>query len=220
MHRSLKTLDQTEPGWAHVALLTIDMQNDFALAEGSGFVPGTDEILPALADLIHAFRKSQLPIFHAVRLYLEDGSNAERCRQRVLQSGLSLARPGTSGARAVDVIRSSNAPDESSALLAGEYVPLSSSEWLFYKSRWSAFHGTGLEEHLLGLDVDTVVVAGCNFPNCPSATLFDATERNFRAVLVSNAVSGLSESGIRWCTGIGVATLTVAQVRSQIQVRK
>jgi nicotinamidase-related amidase len=220
MHNSLTTLDPTEPDWAHVALVTIDMQNDFALPQGPGFVPGTDEIVPALADLIDAFRKSELPIFHAVRLYLEDGSNAERCRQRLLQSGLSLARPGTSGARTVDVIRSSAAPEESSALLAGEYVPLSSSEWLFYKSRWSAFYGTGLEERLLELDVDTVVVAGCNFPNCPSATLFDATERDFRAVLVSDAVSGLSEAGLRWCTGIGVMPLTVAQVQAQIQVRK
>lgn len=220
MHHSATTLDPSDPDWVRVALLTIDMQNDFALAEGSGFVPGTHEILPALADLIHAFRKSELPIFHAVRLYLEDGSNAERCRRRLLQSGLSLARPGTNGARAVDVIRSSSAPDESSALLAGEYVPLGSSEWLFYKSRWSAFYGTGLEERLLELDVDTVVVAGCNFPNCPSATLFDATERNFRVVLVSDAVSGLSAPGIRWCTGIGVTPLTVAQVQAQIQARK
>ena len=216
MDLSLKGLNPTEPNWARAALITIDMQKDFALPEGAGFVPGTDEILPAFERVIQAFRQCELPILHAVRLYLEDGSNAERCRQQLLQSGKSLARPGTSGAQVVDVIQPASAPDESSALLVGEYMELSPSEWIFYKPRWSAFYSTGLEEHLRRLDIDTVVVAGCNFPNCPSATLFDATERNFRVVLVSDAVSGLAEAGLRWCTGIGVTPLTSGQVKAHI----
>ena len=32
------------------------------------------------------------------------------------------------------------------------------------------------------LGVDTIVVAGCNLPNCPRATLFEASERDFRTV--------------------------------------
>ena len=190
-------MNPTEPNWDRAALLTIDMQNDFALPSGAGFVPGTDEILPAFARLVSVFRERGFPIFHAARLYLEDGSNAERCRQQLLQNGVSLARPGTSGARVVDAIRSPREPDVSSSLLAGEYVSLGPSEWLFYKSRWSAFYETGLEKRLQILGIDTVVAAGCNFPNCPSATLFDATERNFRAVLVVDATSGLAEFGVR-----------------------
>lgn len=207
-------LDPTEPIWDRAALLTIDMQNDFAFPAGAGFVPGTDDILPAFARLVSVFRESRLPIFHAARLYLEDGSNAERCRQQLLQDGLSLARPGTSGARVVDAIRSPREPDVSGNLLAGEYVSLGPSEWLFYKSRWSAFYETGLEKRLQALEIDTVIVAGCNFPNCPSATLFDATERRFRAVLAVDAVSGLTESGIKWCAGIGVTPLSVDQIRA------
>jgi len=220
MDLSLKALNPTEPNWAHVALITIDMQKDFALPEGAGFVPGTEEILPAFARVIYAFRQRELPILHAIRLYLDDGSNAERCRQLLLQGGRSLVRPGTSGTQVVEVIQPATAPEESSALLAGEYKELSSSEWIFYKPRWSAFYGTGLEDHLRRLEVDTVVVAGCNFPNCPSATLFDATERNFRVVLVSDAVSGLAEAGLRWCTGIGVTPLTSDQVKAHIREGK
>ena len=212
-------MDPTEPNWGRAALLTIDMQNDFALPGGAGFVPGTDDIVPAFARLVNVFRENRLPIFHAARLYLEDGSNAERCRQGVLQNGLSLARPGTSGARVVDVIRSPREPDVSSSLLAGEYVSLGPSEWLFYKARWSAFYETGLEKRLQTLGIDTVVVAGCNFPNCPSATLFDATERRFRAALVADAVSGVTESGLRWCTGIGVTPLSVDQVQVGVKRR-
>lgn len=40
-----------------------------------------------------------------------------------------------------------------------------------------AFYGTRLEEHLRALDVDTVVVCGCNFPNCPRTTIYEASER-------------------------------------------
>ena len=75
-------LNPIEPNWARAALLTIDMQNDFALPAGAGFVPGTDAIVPAFARLVGAFREHSMPIFHAARLYLEDGSNAERCRQQ------------------------------------------------------------------------------------------------------------------------------------------
>ena len=206
--------DPTEPNWKRAALLTIDMQNDFALPAGAGFVPGTDAILPAFARLLDVFRATRLPIFHAARLYLEDGSNAERCRQKILQEGLSLARPGTPGARVVDAIRSPSEPDLSSRLFDGEYVSLGPSEWLFYKSRWSAFYETGLEERLQTLEIDTIVVAGCNFPNCPSATLFDLTERRLRAVLAADAVSGLTESGVKWCAGIGVNPLTVDQIEA------
>jgi len=207
------TLDPIEPNWNHAALLTIDMQNDFALPSGAGFILGTDAIVPAFARLIRIFRERELPIFHAARLYLEDGSNAERCRQQILRSGLSLARPGTTGARVVDAIAPSSAPDISSRLLGGEYVPLGPSEWMFYKSRWSAFYETGLETRLQSLEIDTVVVAGCNFPNCPSATLFDASERRLRVVLVADAVSGIAESGILWCRGIGVTPLSVDQIQ-------
>ena len=205
-------MNPTEPNWDRSALLTIDMQNDFALPAGAGFVAGTDAILPAFTRLVKLFRESGFPIFHAARLYLEDGSNAERCRQKILQDGLSLARPGTPGARVVDAIRASGELDLSARLLAGEYVSLGASEWLFYKSRWSAFYKTALEERLQKLEIDTVIVAGCNFPNCPSATLFDLSERSFRAVLAADAVSGLTDSGVKWSTGIGVTPLSVDQI--------
>jgi len=80
-------------------------------------------------------------------------------------------------------------------------------EWVFYKPRWSAFLHTELEARLKEMNVDTIVVAGCNFQNCPSATLFDATGRDFRIVLASDAVSGISAMGLDWCKGIGAFPL-------------
>jgi nicotinamidase-related amidase len=207
--------DLTAPVWDRACLLTIDMQNDFALPDGSGFVAGTDLVLPQLEQLLAAFRTRRRPVFHAIRLYLKDGSNAELCRRDLLQSGVSVVRPGTKGARAVEVIQGST-PDSHEALLGGEFLTLGEAEWMFYKPRWSAFYATELEARLQGLGVDTIVVAGCNFPNCPSATLFDASERDFRVVVAADAVSRVDEAGLRWCRGIGVAPMSAAEVERAI----
>ena len=60
-----------------------------------------------------------------------------------------------------------------------------------WKPRWSAFYRTLFQQHLDSLGVDTLVVTGCNFPNCPRATVFDATARSFRVVVAEGAVSGI-----------------------------
>ena len=51
--------------------------------------------------------------------------------------------------------------------------------------------------------MNTVVVAGCNFPNCPRTTIYEASERDIRLVLASDAVSGLYEQGRREPSRIG-----------------
>jgi nicotinamidase-related amidase len=59
-----------------------------------------------------------------------------------------------------------------------------------------------------------VVFAGCNFPNCPRTSIYEASERDFRIVLVSDAMSGLYERGdrdLRACRGIGVAVSDVTE---------
>ncbi|WP_459872860.1 hypothetical protein, partial [Endothiovibrio diazotrophicus] len=51
---------------------------------------------------------------------------------------------------------------------------------MLYKPRWGAFYRTSLESHLRGLDVSTLVFSGCNFPNCPRTSIYQASERDFR----------------------------------------
>jgi nicotinamidase-related amidase len=63
--------------------------------------------------------------------------------------------------------------------------------------------------------VDTVVVAGCNLPNCPRATLFEAGERDFRTVLAVDAVSQASPERLADLAGIGVRLLPAATIVDQ-----
>ncbi len=83
---------------------------------------------------------------------------------------------------------------------------------ILFKPRWSAFHRTQLEEWLHGEGCDTVLVAGCNLPNCPRATLFDASERDFRTALATDAVSQTSDERLADLARIGVRLYSTARV--------
>ena len=199
----------TAPDWGSSALVTIDVQNDFALPGAPSEIAGTADVLPALRSLVGAFRDAGRPIVHVVRLYRADGSNVDACRREAVEEGASLAvRPGTDGAELVDGLKPSlEVRLDDDALLGGEMQEIGRSEWIMYKPRWGAFYGTPLHEHLRRLGVNTLVVCGCNFPNCPRTTVYEASERDYRIVAVTDAISGAYERGMRELEGIGAEPL-------------
>ena len=206
----------TEPEWASAALLTIDTQVD--TLDGHPLeIPGTTAAVPAIADLCHAFRTRASPIVHVVRLYLAEGSNAELCRKDLVRGRGPLLRPGTSGRRLVPTILPPEAPElDDDLLLAGRFQDLGPNEFAMYKPRWGAFFGTTLDAFLRDRGVTTLVFAGCNFPNCPRTSIYEASERDYRTVLVEDAVSGLYERGREELVKIGVRLLSVARVRQKL----
>lgn len=201
--------DYTSPLWSSSALLTVDMQREFSLPEGAMFIPGTSEILPAMARLTRAFRAAGLPIVHIVRIYLEDGSNVDLCRRAAIEEGPAMAPPGSDGSQIVpELLPSESVRLDADLLLEARAQSIGPNEWIIYKSRFGAFYKTSLEEHLRNLGVTTTVMCGCNFPNCPRTTLYEASERDFRIVFVRDAVSGVYEKGLEELRNIGVTILT------------
>jgi len=195
-----------EPHFASAVLLTIDVQVD-TLDGGALEIAGTSAAVPRIANLCRAFRDSGLPIVHIVRLYLADGSNAEPVRKDLVSGSIPMLRPGTPGR----LLAAGLAPEpvvelDDELLLSGQAQYLGEHEVVLYKPRWGAFFGTRLHEHLHTNNVDTVVVAGCNYPNCPRTTIYEASERDYRIVIVEDALSGLDERGRAEMTNIG-ATL-------------
>jgi nicotinamidase-related amidase len=71
------------------ALLTIDMQFDFALPSSPSHIPDTLQAAQRIRPLVGEFRTANRPIVHMVRLYLPDGSNAEQPRRGFLEAGTS-----------------------------------------------------------------------------------------------------------------------------------
>jgi nicotinamidase-related amidase len=197
----------TTPDLERSALLTVDVQRDFTIPGAIAEIPGTNECVPAMRRILHAYRQLGLPIVHVVRLYLADGTNADLCRKEIVENGISIVRPGSDGAELAEPLkRDADVSLDANILFAGKLQMLANNEWAMYKPRWDAFYGTPLEKHLRDLAVSTVVVVGCNFPNCPRATIYGASMRDFRAVLISDAVSGVYEQGLLELNRIGVAT--------------
>src|SRR5713226_3292379 len=204
--------DYTRPDFRSMALITIDMQNDFL--KGQPFeIPGTSEILPQMRELVETFRRARLPVIHMVRLYKPDGSNADLCRRSAVEQGATIVCPGTSGAElAPSLLPSQESRLDTELLLSGAIQPLGPNEWAIYKPRWGAFFGTSLGQHLSSLGVTSLAFSGCNFPNCPRTSIYEASERDFRIVLVADAVSGLYDQGRKELQDIGVMLMTAGQL--------
>lgn len=186
------------------ALLTVDVQNDFTRPGAPAEIPGTQDAVPRMRRLVAAFRAAARPVVHAVRLYRSDGSNVDRCRRKTIENGAEIVRPGTDGAELVGELKP--APDvrlDAKRLLAGEFQSVGDREWLLYKPRWSAFHRTKLDDHLDDFGVDTIIVCGCNFPNCPRTTIYDASQRDYRVGIIAEATSGTYERGLDELEAIG-----------------
>lgn len=190
------------PDLARSGLVTIDVQVDF-LAGGASPLPGADRVVPAIAGLACAFRSAGRPIVHVVRLY--QGSDVDLVRRSTIESGAQVVSPGTSGSQLAPALRVPGAVDlDPARLLAGQAQELAPGEVAIFKPRWSAFYRTLLHEHLAGLGVDTLVVAGLNYPNCPRATIADASARDYRVVMARDALSSIVDLHVAEATGIGV----------------
>jgi nicotinamidase-related amidase len=200
-------MDYTDPEHNRSALITIDMQREFL--DGQPFeIAGTSSVLPTIARVAQFFRTRARPIVHVIRLYHSDGSNVDISRRRLVEQGAEIVRPGSEGAQLAEGLVPREIRVDAEALLAGRFQRVGPHEWLMYKPRWGAFFGTALEDHLRALNVSTLVFAGCNFPNCPRTSIYEASERDFRIVAVEDAISGFYDRGRSELAGIGVCVLT------------
>lgn len=200
----------TRPEFDKAALLTIDVQID--TLDGQPFeISGTSAALPCIAALCAAFRQRSLPLVHVLRLYREDGSNAELCRREPLAAGEKFFLAGHPGRLIAPELLPAAAPEpDDELLLSGARQALGAAEWYSYKPRWGAFYGTTLTDHLRQLGVTTVLIAGCNYPNCVRATVYEASARDFRVVALSDGISNFTEHGWQELRSIGINVMSAA----------
>lgn len=191
-------------------LLIIDTQVDF-LDGGASAIPGTSDVLPVIERLLGAYRAARRPIVHVVRLY--DGDDVDLPRRSLLASGAQIVRPGSHGSQIAPQLRPKGAADlDADLLLAGHVQQLAEDEWAMWKPRWGAFHRTPLDEHLRSRAVSTVVLAGCNYPNCPRAAIYGASERDYRVLIAADAISGVMPHHLTEAGGMGVLHAPTATI--------
>ncbi|AHK33443.1 isochorismatase [Rhodococcus opacus PD630] len=200
------------PDLGRSALLVVDTQVDF-VDGGTAPIPGTSAVLPAIARLVDAYREASAPIVHVVRLY--EGDDVDLCRRRVLAAGLDIARPGTAGSQVAQGL--GVPPLDPESLLGGGLQPVSPTEHILFKPRWSSFYRTELDDRLRQWRVDTVVIAGCNYPHCPRATIFDASERDYKVLVAADAISGVDARHLEEAGRIGVLHAETDEIVEALQ---
>ncbi|HEX7364230.1 MAG TPA: isochorismatase family protein, partial [Dehalococcoidia bacterium] len=141
------------------------------------------------------------------------------CRRSTIELGKSILLLGSDGAELVAELKpASGIRLDSTKLLKGELQKIGPKEWIMYKPRWGAFYKTPLEKHLHDLDINTIVVCGCNFPNCPRTTVYEASERDFKIVFVTDAVSRTYKRGLQELKNIGVALIKTSECFRAIEI--
>ena len=198
-----------KPDPKHSALIVIDVQKDFTLNDAPAQIKGTLQTVPFIHQMVDYYREQKHPIFHIIRLYQKDGSNVDLCRRKMIsENKKQMVIVGSSGADIVDELKpSSNIKLDFDLLLSGSPQQIGEMEWIMYKPRWGAFYNTSLEKFLHNLDVNTVVVCGCNYPNCPRTTIYEASERDFKTVMIKDATSLLYDKAIFELKNIGVSLM-------------
>lgn len=202
----------TAAEYDRAALITIDVQKD-TLDGGSFEVPGTSTILEPINRLCRTFRAAGRPIVHVIRIYTPDAEDADLCRKGALLAGQPILIKGSPGRRPAEALMPGNdVRIDDDQLLKGAVQPIGPEEVIIFKPRWGAFYRTPLEAHLKAMAVSTLVFCGCNYPNCPRTSIYQASERDFRITAVVDAISAMHPSDIAGLASIGVNCLTVDEV--------
>jgi nicotinamidase-related amidase len=183
------------------ALLIIDMQNDFVRAGAPMQMPGAENIIANVRDVLDAFRSLGHPVFHVMRIHRSDGSDVEIFRRETFRN-VPFAVEGTFGSEIID-----------------ELMP-EKDEYIIRKNRMSAFMNTDLDLLLRSLGIDTVFVTGIQTPNCIRTTVFDAAAHGYQTILVEDAVgarnSDIHRANIGDMTNIGTIIAKKDNIRSLI----
>lgn len=159
------------------ALIAIDLQNDFLKDEGWYSKEGEIDInhmkrtIEPVKKIIAFCRHMGIPIVACKHVFKDaniDGGIICKVRPLLQRGGL---REGTWGGEIADEIELSLNKD-----------------WIFTKSRLSAFYNTPLELILRGLQKKTLILTGVCTNQCVESTIRDAQFRDFEVIELSDCV--------------------------------
>ena len=158
-----------------IALIMIDMQNDFVLPNAPQCIDGAVAIIPNLQKVLDTFRDKLLPIFHVYREYRENGSDIEKTRLDDFLEEERYCVPHTKGCEIVEEL----------SPIEGEYK--------IVKNRFSAFMNTELDFILRRLEIERIVVCGIQYPNCIRATVFDGIALGYDVTLITDSTAAQTD---------------------------
>ncbi len=148
------------------ALLLIDLQKSFFHPQGGNYYSESENVLPAVNQLIDAARTSGRPIIFVVERH----------------------RPN------VDDFESRKLPEhcvdgQFDSELIDSVAPRGEREFLVTKRRMSAFNATDLDLLLRELKIDRLVIGGVKANVCIRATVQDAFSLGYKCYVAKDAVN-------------------------------
>lgn len=184
MVRAMKAALRIEP--AHCAVVTIDCQRgnlDPTIA--SLPVPEAEctRVLAGLNRLIASVRSQAIPVVHVDTVYEPSLLATHPFERAMLEAKQSFTPHAQS-----DFTRHKSPGSPESALMP-ELDVRTEDYRVSSKRTFDSFYGTQLEILLRSLDVDTLLIGGCNTNTCVLATAFGAYVRGFKVVVLSDCVA-------------------------------
>jgi nicotinamidase-related amidase len=171
-----------KPTPGRTALIVIDMQNAFCRDDGSTAKIGLDHtrlkaVIGPCAALLAGARDRGLPVVFTRYAYRPDYADGG-ILVRYLNPALGHADYLATGSADIEIV--------------SELAPLPG-EPVIDKNRPSAFYSPAFEETLRALDVDSLVVCGVTTNCCVESTVRDASQKDYKVFVVTDAVGELEE---------------------------
>ncbi|WP_448601787.1 cysteine hydrolase family protein [Thermoleptolyngbya sp.] len=165
-----------------LALVIIDMQRDFMEPGGFGDALGNNvlrlqTIVPALKELLSAFRALGLPVIHTIECHQPDLSD---CPPAKLNRGKGALKIGDEGPMGRILVRG-----EPGNGIIPELAP-QPGEVVIYKPGKGAFYATPLGAILAERGITHLLVTGVTTEVCVQTTMREANDRGYECLMVED----------------------------------
>ena len=174
------------------AVIVVDMQNDFGskggMFERAGIdISGIQKAVAPTARVLDSARKAGMKIVYFKMAYQPDlsdlGTSDSVNRVRHLQLGVGQHVTAPDGSPSRVLVR-----DTWNSEIIDELKP-HGDDIVLYKTRFSGFYKTDLDERLRALGVKHLIVTGCTTSICVESTVRDAMFRDYLCVLLADCMN-------------------------------
>lgn len=174
------------------AVIVVDMQNDFGskggMFERAGIdISGIQKAVPPTARVVDSARQAGIKVVYLKMAYQPDLSDLGAAdsvnRVRHLQLGVGQHVTAPDGTPSRVLVR-----DTWNSDIVDELEP-HADDIVLYKTRFSGFYKTDLDERLRALGAKHLIITGCTTSICVESTVRDAMFRDYLCVLLTDCMS-------------------------------